>query len=315
MEHAVDQGAFQERDQRGAQQRAGVDPRGVHALGVVESEAGEPFHHEDASGHQARMRTRHDGLADADLRQHGRNVEHVLGFQAEVELLHDRLREELHQRRRIREGGDRDAPDHARPSHARARRSSCTRRATDGRCTLTTTDSPVTSVAACTCAIDAAASGSGEKDAKTWSSGRPRSDSTMARTARNGSAGTWSRSFLNSPTSSSGKEPVTAGDDLTELDVGGAEPLEALAESGRDPGTGPFGAALTEIPDAEGPSDRADDPKPPPQRRKSRRCGQPAQTGPGPRPYAVQPTPPGQIVEIDDPGWRVAEGAERKIRR
>ena len=44
-------------------------------------------------------------------------------------------------------------------SHAMAWRSSCTRRVTCGRCTFTTTSSPVRSVAACTCAIEAAAIG------------------------------------------------------------------------------------------------------------------------------------------------------------
>ena len=46
--------------------------------------------------------------------------------------------------------------------------------------------SPVSSVAACTCAIDAAASGSSSNQANTSSSGRPRSASTMVRTDREG---------------------------------------------------------------------------------------------------------------------------------
>ena len=41
------------------------------------------------------------------------DVEHVLGLEAEVELLDDRLREQLHQRRRVGERGDGDAADEA----------------------------------------------------------------------------------------------------------------------------------------------------------------------------------------------------------
>ena len=94
-------------------------------------------------------------------------------------------------------------------SHASARRSSRTSAATRGRWTLTTTSSPVTRRAACTWAIDAAARGSGGQ-LQTCSSGRPRSRSTTARTSAKRSGGTWSRSFLNSDVSSSGKSPSKA---------------------------------------------------------------------------------------------------------
>ena len=40
-----------------------------------------------------------------------RDVEHVVGFQAEVELLHDGLGEQLDQRRRVGQGGDGDPAD------------------------------------------------------------------------------------------------------------------------------------------------------------------------------------------------------------
>jgi len=51
-----------------------------------------------------------------------------------------------------------------------------------GRCTLTATSSPVSSVAMWTWAIEAAAAGSPSKWAKIWLSGLPNSDSTTART-------------------------------------------------------------------------------------------------------------------------------------
>ncbi len=91
--------------------------------------------------------------------------------------------------------------------HAITFRSAVTRVATAGRCTLTTTSSPVRNVARWTWAIDAAARGTSSKLEKTASSERPRSSSTTRRTTSKGSAGTWSRHLRNSTTSSSGKSP------------------------------------------------------------------------------------------------------------
>ncbi len=115
-------------------------------------------------------------------------------------------------------------------SHDIASMSSRTRRAICGRCTLTTTSSPVRSRAACTCAIDAAAIGVRSNEANTSSSDRPSSSSTTRRTSSNGSGGTRSRSSLNSATSSSGNRPFAAGDDLAELDVGRSEVPEGDAQ-------------------------------------------------------------------------------------
>jgi len=92
-------------------------------------------------------------------------------------------------------------------SHAITFRSLRTSVPTCGRCTLTTTDSPVRSIAACTWAIEAAAIGAVSNDANTSSSRAPRSSSTTRRTSSNDSAGTWSRQRLNSSTSSAGKRP------------------------------------------------------------------------------------------------------------
>ena len=86
-------------------------------------------------------------------------------------------------------------------------RSRWTRSPTDGRCTLTTTSVPSSSVARWTWAIDAAATGVRSKVAKVVGILRPSSSSTTRCTTGHGSAGTWSRHFLNSVTTSSGKMP------------------------------------------------------------------------------------------------------------
>ena len=70
------------------------------------------------------MRAGHDDPALAGLASTRGDVEHVLGLEAEVELLDDGLGEQLDQRRRVGERGDRDAPDEQRrdPRHGRAGR-------------------------------------------------------------------------------------------------------------------------------------------------------------------------------------------------
>ena len=76
-----------------------------------------------------------------------------------------------------------------------------------GRCTFTTTGVPSCSVAPWTWAIDAAAIGVRSKVAKIDSMLAPSSDSTTSRTDSNDSAGTLSRHFFISSTSSAGKMP------------------------------------------------------------------------------------------------------------
>ena len=98
-------------------------------------------------------------------------------------------------------------PTRCGASQAIARTSRWIARATSGRCTLTTTSSPLMRRATCTWAIEAAASGASSNETKTSSRRRPRSSSTVRRTSSNDSAGTWSRQRLNSPTSSGGKMP------------------------------------------------------------------------------------------------------------
>ena len=210
VEHAVQQRALEERDQaRRAAARSVSMPAALHPVRVVERRS--PESRSITSTRRVtrrRVRPRDHRVRTPVLREHARDVEHVLGLEPEVELLDDRLREQLDERGRVRERGDRDAADHAR-AEPRQRRGGRRARGARlrGRCTLTTTSSPVRSVAACTCAIDAAASGSSSNAANTRRAGgrgpprRPRAPRRTARPAP-GRAGS-----LNSATSSSGKSP------------------------------------------------------------------------------------------------------------
>ncbi len=114
VEHAVDQRAFEGRDEPGLQQRVGVDARRVHRFHVVEREAAHALHHQHATRHERGVRAGHDDAALLGACQHVGDVEHVLRLEPEVELLDHRLREQLDERRRVRERGDRDATDQAR---------------------------------------------------------------------------------------------------------------------------------------------------------------------------------------------------------
>ena len=110
MEDAVDHRSLHEGDHPGANHSRRVDAGALHALDVVEREARQPLHDEHAAGDERRVRSRNHVPALAELGEHVCDVEHVLGLEAEVELLGDRLGEELDQRGRVRERRDRDAP-------------------------------------------------------------------------------------------------------------------------------------------------------------------------------------------------------------
>ena len=111
VEDAVDQRPFHEGDHPGADHGLGVDPGVAHAGGVVEAEPGHPLHHQDTARHELRMRSRDHVAVLVEVTQHGGDVEHVGRFHAEVELLDDRLGEQLDECRRVGQGGDRDAAD------------------------------------------------------------------------------------------------------------------------------------------------------------------------------------------------------------
>ena len=105
-----------------------------------------------------------------------------------------------------------------------------------GRCTFTTTSSPVRSVAACTWAIDAAASGSRSNAANTSSSGAPRSASTTRAHDVEGLGRHLVAALLELVDQLLGEEALARGDDLAELDVGRAEALGGDAQPPRQVG-------------------------------------------------------------------------------
>ncbi len=119
VEDALDEGALHEADHPGAHDGVGVDAGVAHGVDVVELEAVEALHHQHPPGDEGRVGAGDDVAALAQVDEAAGHVEHVLGLEAEVELLGDGLGEQLDQRRRVGQGGERQAPDEERgqPRH------------------------------------------------------------------------------------------------------------------------------------------------------------------------------------------------------
>ena len=160
VEDAVEHRAFHERDEPGVQHRLGVDAGVVHRRHVVPRDAVEPLHHEHAPRDERRVRPRARSSRAARsprARARCRACSRASSRKSSSSTI-------VSANSSTSAGGFASAATGMRPirrgaSHDIASMSSRTSRATCGRCTLTTTSSPVRSRAACTCAIDAAAIG------------------------------------------------------------------------------------------------------------------------------------------------------------
>ena len=97
----------------------GVDTVLFVTLHVVEAEAVEAFHHQHSTGDEFRVRARHHELTLIEIGEHRRHIDHVGGFDSEIEFLADRSGEDLDQRRRVGERRHRDTADEERrqPRH------------------------------------------------------------------------------------------------------------------------------------------------------------------------------------------------------
>ncbi len=111
VKHAKERGPLEKNDQEGSDNGGGIDPGPAHTGHVVPAKAREPFHDQHTASHEVRVRAGHHHGPLIGLGQYPGYVEHVVGLEAEVEFLHDRLREQLDQGRWVGQGGHRDAPD------------------------------------------------------------------------------------------------------------------------------------------------------------------------------------------------------------
>ena len=192
----------------GAHDALGVDAGLAHPGHVVELEAVEPLHHEHAPGDELGMRPGDDVAVLVEVAQHRGDVEHVGRLDAEVELLDDRLGEQLDERRRVGQRGDGDAPDEVR-RQPRHRPQVVVHEAGDVR-SLHLDDDLL--AGAQPGRVDLGDRRGGDRRLGELARTRPRAgrrDRPRRCGARpsNVSAGTWSRQRLNSSTSSGGNRP------------------------------------------------------------------------------------------------------------
>ncbi len=119
MEHAVQQRALHERHHSRADDGFGVDTRTLHAGNVVELESLETFHHDDATSHQFGVWSRNHVTVLLEVGEDARDVQHVRGFESEVQLLDDGFGKQLDESRRVGECCDLDSSNEERcqPRH------------------------------------------------------------------------------------------------------------------------------------------------------------------------------------------------------
>jgi hypothetical protein len=315
VEDAVDHRALEERDQQGAHQLVGVDPGAVHPLDVLVLEPVETLHHEHPSRDQLRMRSRHDDDRLASFAQQPGDVEHVLRFQPEVQLLDDGLGEQLDEGRRIAECRHRDASHQERrdPCHG----------------------------------LDVAAheprdAGTLDLDDDLLAAGQPRrmdlrdrrrgdrrllqgnedlrdrpaevllDDATDhgERLGRNLVA-----AALELVDELGRKQPLPRRHDLAELDVRGAEALERAPQPSRQPRArgGPARAALAQLPARQRQAEHGGRLAEPPERWQHAAPDEHRNLGLRRRAQLIDAGPPGQALRIDLPRAVIAEGAEGQI--
>jgi hypothetical protein len=77
-------GSFEERDHERPYHRRGVDASAAHPLDVVPAETVEAFHDEETAGDELGVRPRDDHRFLACRGQDAGDVEHVVGFEAEI---------------------------------------------------------------------------------------------------------------------------------------------------------------------------------------------------------------------------------------
>ena len=193
--------------------------------------------------------------------------------------------------------------------------SSRKRCATCGRCTLTTTSSPVRSRAACTWAIEAAAMGVSSNDSNSSSSEPPRSISTTARTSANGSGRHLVAQQLELVDQLVGEEALAAGDDLAELHVARTEPFEREPQATGDARHATTaGATRRRSQPAERAADLDQGAAEPAEGREPARREEPGHLAAGAAPDAVDVPLPRDGVEIEHPRPVVAERARTRCR-
>ena len=317
VEDAVEQRALQEADHAGPDDRFRIDAGGPHAFHVAEVEAVEPLHDEHAACDQRRVGPGNHEVALVERGERGGDIEHVLGFEPEVELLDDRLGEELDQGGRVGQRGDGDPPDEVggQPCHdgevlTHARRHRRTLHLDHDR----------RAVQQCG-GVHLGDGGGGERGAfDRGEGGRERSAQLVGQNLLDHRP-RFGRDLVSAPLELGHQlrreDAVTRGDDLPQLDVGGAQLLCRHPQPPRDAGNrlGAPPTAVAQIPQCQCRTDVAQRRSHAPQRRQGASLGELGERGVEARAHAGQPASPRQAVGLNVPGSGVAERAEGGVGR
>ena len=119
VEDAVHHGALGKADHAGADHVAAADAGGDHALDVLPAVALKAFHHQHPTGDEGRMGPGDDEAPLVEVGEHLGHVQHVLGLKTKVEFLGDRLGEQLDQSWGVgqRRHGDPADEERRQPGH------------------------------------------------------------------------------------------------------------------------------------------------------------------------------------------------------
>ena len=298
VEDPVEQGPLEEADHAGAHHRLGVDAGGLHPLHVAEVEAVEALHHEHPPRHQRGVGPGDDEVALLQRGEGRRHIEHVLGLEPEVELLDDRLGEELDEGGRVGQRGDGDPahqvrgqPGHdgevlAHPvRHRRALDLDHHRRPVAQRRRVHLRDGGRGERRLLDRGEDGA-EGAAQLLGEHLLDDRPRLGGHLVAAP------------LELGHQLGREDAVTRRDDLAQLDVGGAQPLGRHPQPPRNPGEGRRAAtpALAQVPQPERAADVAQRRAQAPDRRQGAALGEAGERGGEAGAHAGQPGAPGQLV-------------------
>ncbi len=234
-----------------------------------------------------------------------RHVEHVLGLEAEVELLHDRLSEQLDQGRWVGQGGHGDAAHQERGDPAHGGEITAHQGGHVG--TLHLDDHGLAGLEARR--VDLGDRGGGDGCLVELA------ELLLERHAEVGfdDAADHGKRLGGNPVTKKpelghelfGEEAFARGDDLSQLDVGGPEAFEGTAQPSRQPGPRHVlaTAAVTDVPTGQRRAQDGTDPHHPGPRGEPALPGETGSLGPCPLAQAVDPRVPRQTVEVEDPGW------------
>ena len=293
----------------------GVDAGREHGVEVVEGEPVQPLHHQHTCRHQVGVGSRDDVASLVEVGERGGHVEHRVGFEAEVELLGDRVGEHLDERRGVGQRRDRDTADQERRQPGHDLEVLVDGGSDPGALHLDDHLGAVEQGGP----VDLSDGCGGERHRVDRREDRvePAAEVVLDDRAHGVERlGGYLVSALDELGDQLvGEHPPTRRDDLAELDVGRSQPLGRDAEASRDRGPRP-GAAVAPVedpPPGDRPAEVPGDGEHPTPRREPAGRDQARHLAPDGGADRRHPPPPTHGGGVDQPRWVVGEGAVDEV--